>query len=72
MMASGDLKFLPGDSEGEVDASHFQAIVTAEHSPHTTLTPATICAVGPIEAAVGHDWVISVATYDRLVSDFVF
>jgi hypothetical protein len=71
MHASGDLKFMPGDSEGEVDASNFQAVVSSEHALHVTLTPATVCAVGPIEHAVGRDWVVSVATYDRQVSHIV-
>jgi hypothetical protein len=71
-MSSGDLKFLPGDSEGEVDASNFKVVVAPEHALHTVLTPATVCAVGPIEHAVGRDWVISVATYDRQVGAIIY
>ncbi|KAG9076594.1 hypothetical protein FS749_011591 [Ceratobasidium sp. UAMH 11750] len=63
---SGELKFMPGDSEGEVDASSFHPIASAEHADKIDIPVPMVSAVGPIVSTEGREWVLSVATYDQL------
>ncbi|KAG8707233.1 hypothetical protein FRC08_000624 [Ceratobasidium sp. 394] len=64
--AAGELKFVPGDSEAEVDASSFYTVTKAEHAHHSDVKPPGVCAVGQVEFTEGRNWCLSVATYDRV------
>ncbi|KAG8729992.1 hypothetical protein FRC10_003238 [Ceratobasidium sp. 414] len=63
---SGELKFMPGDSEGKVDASCFHEVVPAKNAGLADLSPPVVCAVGIINTTIGRDWSLSVATYDHV------
>ncbi|KAG8706408.1 hypothetical protein FRC08_001081 [Ceratobasidium sp. 394] len=66
VQVSGELKFLPGDLEGEVDAGCFDKVASAKDADVMTMRPPMVCAVGIINNTIGRHCSVSVATYDHL------
>ncbi|KAG9098056.1 hypothetical protein FRC07_010694 [Ceratobasidium sp. 392] len=58
-------RFVPGDSDAEVDASTFERVSEPDAVDRVTVHPPKVSAVGLVESTNGKEWLVSVATYDR-------